>query len=93
MRRRGRPSLVGTMARTAVISGTATATVKAVSGNPNRGAQAHAAAAAPPPAASPAPEPGFSSDTVAKLQQLGELRASRVLTDEEFAQAKAKLLG
>jgi len=33
MRRRGRPGVVGTMARTAVIAGTATATVGAVSRN------------------------------------------------------------
>ena len=32
-------------------------------------------------------------DTVAQLQQLADLRAQGVLTDEEFAAQKAKLLG
>ena len=32
------------------------------------------------------------SDTLEQLKQLGELKASGVLTDEEFQQAKAKLL-
>ena len=48
--------------------------------------QAAAAAAAPPPAAG-------SSDVIAQLQQLADLKAQGVLSDEEFANAKAKLLG
>ena len=48
-----------------------------------------AAAAAPPPAASGA----GSSDVIAQLQQLADLKAQGVLSDEEFANAKAKLLG
>jgi hypothetical protein len=44
--------------------------------------------APPPPAAAPAED-----DTVAKQQQLGELKAQGVLTDDEFAAAKAKVLG
>ena len=89
MRRRiGRPSLLGTAARTAVIAGTATATMNAVGGASRRGP-------APEAAAPPAPEQAASTlgdDTIAKLKQLGELHASGVLTDQEFAQAKAKLL-
>jgi hypothetical protein len=42
--------------------------------------------AAPPPAAAP------PSD-MEQLQQLAELHASGALTDEEFAAAKAKILG
>ena len=42
--------------------------------------------AAPAPAAAPAP------DMVEQLRQLGELHAQGVLTDEEFAQQKARLL-
>jgi hypothetical protein len=41
---------------------------------------------APPPAQAP------EVDLTAKLQQLGDLHASGVLTDEEFAAAKQKLL-
>lgn len=47
-RRRGRPGLLGTMARTAVVAGTATATAGAV-----RGHQAAKQQAAAPPAAMP----------------------------------------
>jgi hypothetical protein len=43
--RRGRPSLVGTMARTAVIAGTATAVSGAVAGSQQQKAQAQAATA------------------------------------------------
>jgi hypothetical protein len=39
-----------------------------------------------PPAAPPA------EDNIAKLKELGELHQSGVLTDEEFAAQKAKLL-
>ena len=53
-------------------------------------AQAQAQAAPPPAPAAPAPAP--ADDTMAKLQQLAQLHASGVLTDEEFTQAKAKLL-
>ena len=51
--------------------------------------QAAAPAAAPPAAASGA----GSSDVIAQLQQLADLKAQGVLSDEEFANAKAKLLG
>jgi hypothetical protein len=43
-------------------------------------------AAAPPPAAG-------GDDMVQQLTQLGELRDKGVLTEEEFAAQKAKLLG
>lgn len=42
----------------------------------------------------PAPAPGeLSQDALAELKQLGELHDSGVLTNEEFAQQKAKILG
>ena len=48
-------------------------------------------------AAPPASDPGMAagdtgSDTVAQLQQLAQMHESGVLTDEEFASAKQKLL-
>ena len=49
--------------------------------------QGAAAAQAPPQAAAPAADP------IAQLKELGELHESGVLTDEEFAAQKAKLLG
>lgn len=99
MRQRvGRPGLLGTMARTAVVTGTATA----VSGGMRRRAmdrqagQEQAATAQQQPAAAPpqaaAPQ-AAGDDTVAKLQELAALNSGGVLTDAEFTAAKAKLLG
>jgi hypothetical protein len=75
------------VARTAVRAGTATAVSNRVSRRQaNRWAQQEdqemPAQAAPPP-----------PDPISQLKQLGELHASGVLTDEEFAAQKAKLLG
>ena len=47
---------------------------------------------APAPAA-PAPAAETMDDKIAALKQLGELHAQGILTDEEFAAQKAKLLG
>ena len=76
--------------RTAVVAGTATA----VSGRVSRRQaarydqqDAQQAAAAPPPAAAP------EDDATAQLQNLANLHAQGVLTDEEFAASKAKVLG
>jgi hypothetical protein len=52
--------------------------------------QAQQAAAA---AAAPAPAPAGGDDMMAKLTQLAELHSSGILSDEEFAAAKAKVLG
>jgi hypothetical protein len=84
------PGLIRGVARTAVVAGTATA----VSGRVQRRQEARwaeqdqqqYAEAAPAPAA-PAAAP------VDQLKELGELHASGVLTDEEFAAQKARLLG
>ena len=51
-------------------------------------AQQQAAAAAPAPAAA-----SGGTDIVAELQKLGALKEQGILTDDEFAAAKAKLLG
>ena len=45
------------------------------------------------PAADPAPAPASTGIDMAQLKQLGDLHAAGILTDEEFAAAKAKLLG
>jgi Short C-terminal domain len=96
------------MARTAVVAGTATAVSNRVSRRQAErwqeqeyAQQAQYAAPpsyAPPPAAAPAPAPPASatqgSDALtAELERLAQLRTQGVLTDEEFAAAKAKLLG
>jgi hypothetical protein len=84
-RRMGRPGLVGTMARTAVIAGTATATSNAV----NRRGQAPPP---PAPAAPAAPAAGPGDDLVAKISELAQLHQQGILTDEEFSAAKMRLL-
>ena len=115
-RRRGRPGIVRTMGRTAVIAGTATA----VSGGMQRRsaskqqeaneqdaanqaayesqtqladmqAQMDAMKAEQAQPAAPAAAP--SDDTMAQLKQLADMKTSGLLTEEEFAAAKAKLLG
>lgn len=54
-----------------------------------------ASSPATPAAAAPSPEQGAPApvDTVAELQKLASLHQSGLLTDDEFAKAKAKLLG
>ncbi|MBB5871822.1 putative membrane protein [Allocatelliglobosispora scoriae] len=112
--------LIGTMARTAVVAGTATVTANAINkrqmGKQQAAAdeaaaeqaaqqqdydqqqqiaqlqaQLNAQQAPPPAAAPPAAAPG--GDMMAQLNQLAQLKASGVLSDAEFAAAKAKLLG
>jgi hypothetical protein len=46
---------------------------------------------APPPP--PEPAAPAQADVLGQLQQLGELKAAGVLTEEEFAAQKAKILG
>ena len=48
---------------------------------------------APPPAAAPAPAEPSASIDYDELEKLGKLHADGTLTDEEFAAAKAKVLG
>jgi Short C-terminal domain len=63
----------------------------------NRAIQEQTAAAAPPPPpappAPPAPAAEGATDRIAQLQQLASLHDSGALTDEEFAAAKAQVLG
>jgi membrane protease subunit (stomatin/prohibitin family) len=80
------------VARTAVIAGTATAVSNRVSRRQaNRWSQEDQAQdqqqyQEPAPAAEPAADP------LEQLKQLGELKASGVLTDAEFEAQKAKIL-
>ena len=52
-----------------------------------------AAAAAPPPPPPPPAAPAGGTDVVAELQKLAALKDQGILSDAEFAAAKAKLLG
>ncbi|GAA1817786.1 hypothetical protein GCM10009682_43250 [Luedemannella flava] len=93
--RRG-PGLLGTVARTAVIAGTATATSNAITAHQQR---RHAESAAAQQAAyegyqASRPQPAAATgDLTAELGKLAALRESGALTEEEFAAAKARLLG
>jgi hypothetical protein len=102
MRRRGigrvgRPSLVATAARTAVVAGTATAVSGRVAARQYGAAAqqpAEQAASVSPPPVDVAPAAGAVTDEVVdQLRKLGELRDAGILTDEEFAAKKASLLG
>jgi len=85
-------------ARTAVVAGTATA----VSGRVARRQAARYGEPSPyesepqqyaPEPQQYAPEPPAEDDATAQLQKLAALHTQGVLTDEEFAAAKAKILG
>ena len=111
-RRMGRPGLMGTMARTAVIAGTATAVSGGMQKKQAQGAaaqqqaaeaqqqamvdQAAAQAAAQVQAqqapAAAAPAAMSTDDKIAKIKELGQLKDAGLLTDEEFAAEKAKVL-
>jgi len=79
--------LARTVGRTAVIAGTATA----VSGHvAHRQAARAQQSQEPAPAAAPAGEP---VDVVDQLKRFADLRDQGILTEEEFAAQKAKLLG
>jgi hypothetical protein len=83
------------MARTAVVAGTATAVSNRVSRRQaGRWAdQEQQQWEQEQRMAQPAPQPvAQEEDPMAKLKELGSLHDSGVLTDEEFASAKAKIL-
>ncbi|MFI2365779.1 SHOCT domain-containing protein [Promicromonospora sp. NPDC019610] len=94
--------LIGGMARTAVVAGTATAVSNRVSRRQANRWAAQESYAAPPPqqqvyAAPPPPAPvtnpgPASEDVIAQLERLGRLRDDGVLTDAEFSAQKARLL-
>ena len=89
------PGLLRGVARTAVIAGTATAVSNRVSRRQaNRWSQQEsydepAPTYAAPPAAPAAPV----ADPIEQLQRLAALKDQGILTDEEFAAQKAKILG
>jgi hypothetical protein len=100
------PGLLRGVARTAVVAGTATAVSGRVQ---RRQAERFAERDAniyaereqayeqqqPMPQPSPPTKPsgGGESDTIQQLKDLAELKAQGILTDEEFATQKAKVLG
>ena len=91
------PGLLRGVARTAVIAGTATSVSNRVSRRQaNRWAQQDAQQYEQPPqqyAAPPPPAPAAGEDRVGQLKDLASLKEQGVLTDEEFAREKARILG
>jgi Short C-terminal domain len=90
------PGLLRGVARTAVIAGTATSVSNRVSKRQGERwaaqEQQQYAQQAPPPAAASAPAGGETS-MIDQLKELGALKEQGILTEEEFAAQKAKLLG
>lgn len=92
------PGLLRGVARTAVVAGTATAVSNRVSRRQaGRWAQQEVAAEPappppPPPPAPAAPAPASMDAKINQLQQLAQLRDQGVLTEEEFATQKQRLL-
>ena len=112
-RGRGGPGLLGTMARTAVVAGTASAVAGRVSAGQEAAARRDRQAAADREQlqemqlqaridaqvgdaltrqAAPVPATRSVDDLHTQLMKLGELRQAGLLTDEEFAAQKARLL-
>jgi hypothetical protein len=98
------PGLLRGLARTAAVAGTFTAVSNGVSRRQynrwarqdeqqyyeQQGRAAEQAQYAPAPTA-PAPA-APQQDTISQLKELAELKAQGILTDEEFAAQKAKIL-
>jgi hypothetical protein len=81
------------VARTAAIAGTATAVSNRVSKRQGeRWSEQEAAQAQPQAPAPAAAAPAGGNSTIDQLKELGELKAQGILTEEEFAAQKAKLL-
>lgn len=103
--RGGRPGLLGMAARTAVVAGTATAVSGAVARSQQRRAAeqqayvpqapvppAPASAAVPVVAPTPASAASAGDDFFAQVERLATLHQQGILTDDEFALAKQRLL-
>jgi len=98
------PGLLRAVAATAVVSGTATATRNAVNrrqadknvaaySEAQQHVQAEQATQAPPPPPAPTKPAPEKDDIYTQLERLGELHDKGILTDEEFAAQKTKILG
>jgi Short C-terminal domain len=94
------PGLLRGVARTAVVAGTATAVSNRVSRRQAQRWQSQGtypydqpqqAYEEPPPQYAPPPEP--QQDMVQQLKDLAALKDQGILTEEEFAAQKARILG
>lgn len=93
------PGLLRGVARTAVVAGTATAVSNRVSrrqaarwSRQSEDPYGQPAYQEPPPPPAPAAA-APAADPIEQLKDLAELKQQGILTDEEFAAQKAKILG
>jgi Short C-terminal domain len=88
------PGLLRGVARTAVIAGTATAVSNRVSRRQaNRWATQEQQQAYQEPPPQQYAEPAPQQDMVQQLKDLAELKDQGILTEQEFAAQKARILG
>ncbi|WP_214020653.1 SHOCT domain-containing protein [Methanoculleus sp.] len=95
--RGGRPGLIGTVARTAVVAGTATVTTRAVDKKMQeremkKAAQAQQTAPYEEQEQAPARTGMTQEEKMAQLRELTELKQMGALSEEEFQQEKEKIL-
>jgi hypothetical protein len=88
--RNGRPGLIGTMARTTIVVGTGKAAGGVARRQQAKARQATDARAGRQEAAG---SPATPTDTIAQLKELAALKEQGILTEEEFAAQKARVLG
>jgi hypothetical protein len=94
MRMRRGPGLVRAAARTAVIAGAATAVSGRVARRQaNRYAEEQQAAAPSPTPVAASDDAVSPEDQIAELQKLAQMQEQGLLTPEEFATMKAKIVG
>jgi hypothetical protein len=90
------PGLLRGVARTAVVAGTATAVSNRVSRRQaarwSQQADPYGQPAYQEPPPPPAPA-AAAADPIEQLKELAELKRQGILTDDEFAAQKAKILG
>jgi hypothetical protein len=86
------PGLLRGVARTAVIAGTATSVSNRVSRRQGQRWAQQEAQEAPQQQAPPAAPAPAGASVIDQLKELGELKSQGILTEEEFAAQKAKLL-
>ncbi len=89
------PGLLRGIARTAVVAGTATAVSNRVSRRQAERWQSQGSSNEPEPAyQEPAPQyaPPPAPDPIQQLKDLADLKAQGILTEEEFAAQKARIL-
>jgi hypothetical protein len=92
--RRNKPGTIGRAATTAARSALITATATKVASKMTPKAESPAADPTPPatPVEATPKAAGLTDEAIAKIQKLAEMNKGGILTDEEFAEQKARIL-